>query len=36
MHRHYLFPTSDAMAILTSYQLSQSLTGQRQILPRKF
>jgi len=32
MHRHYLFPNSDA--ILTSYQLS--LTGQRQNRPGKF
>jgi len=30
MHRRYLFPNSDAMAILISYQLSQLLTGQRQ------
>jgi len=34
MHRRYLFPNSDA--ILTSYQLSLSLTGQRQNLSREF
>jgi len=36
MQRRYLFPNSDAIAILTSCQLSQPLTGQRQNLPREF
>jgi len=38
MHRHYTYflILMQDMAILTAYQLSQSLTGQRQNFPREF